>query len=394
MGLGALAVVARWKARIGAGLAVLVATVVVLVVAVTGGPAAPAPLPGFAYITNGFSVIPLNMVTGVAGKPIPQPGGALDLAAAPDGQTIYVINPAAGTVTPISTVTNKPGRPIPAGSYPGVIAIPPSGTTAYVGGATAVTPINLATGTPGKPIPLPGEAETITVAPDGQTIYVTGEDDVNPSSTAITPINTATNTAGTPILVSHDVGQLAFALGGQIMYAVGGGPPPSVTPIDTRTGKTQAPVSGVDAVTVSPDGEVAYFSDTSTYTITPVNPLSDKPADRPVRLGVMPGNMIIEPDGTTAWVLVSSSRYYVLPPGAPIPPEAIIPVDLTTGSRGRPITVPQGIRGMTTTPDPQVLMLWCQQGLVILNMSTGALKDTGISFTGTLGIHIAYIPLG
>jgi YVTN family beta-propeller protein len=398
MGIRARAVAARPRTWVATGLAVLLlATAAAVAAAVTlaGGSAAP-PSAGFAYIATGFSVVPLNLSTGVAGKPIPQPGEALGIAAAPDGRTVYVTNGMAGTVTPISTVTNKPGRPIPAGSSPDAIVIPPGGTTAYVGGTAAVTPINLATGTPGKPIPLPGEAGTIAVAPDGRTIYVTSEGGTSPTGTeisAITPISTITNRAGTPIVVGDEVGQLAFALDGRIMYAVMGGTPTSVTPIDTRTGKTQTPVGDISAVAVSADGDVAYFSDTSNDTITPVNPVSGSSDGNPVPLGVMPGSMIIEPDGTTAWVLAISTRNYVRPPGTPIfPPEEIIPVNLTTGSTGRPFAMPQGCTGMTATPDPDVLMLWCQKSFMIRNMSTGRVRN--IDITGTFGIHIVYVAHG
>jgi hypothetical protein len=128
------------------------------------------------YIAGGQSVVPVNLATGKAGKPIKVPGllGVGSIAISPDGHTAYVGNvkpetPNAGVVVPVDLATGTAERPIHVPSYPVSIidiAITADGRTAYVPNEASVIPVHLATGRAGKPIKMPdGGAYFIAVTP-------------------------------------------------------------------------------------------------------------------------------------------------------------------------------------------------------------------------------------
>ena len=115
----------------------------------------------------------------------------------PDGRTVYALNET--TVVPVDVRTNTAGRPIRTGPAFVSMLITPDGRKAYVFGAGhTVIPIDTTTNTAGKPIRLGRRADpyAIAVTPDGVTVYV-----ANFGSGTVEPIATATNTAGQPIKV-------------------------------------------------------------------------------------------------------------------------------------------------------------------------------------------------
>ncbi|MDN4599270.1 cell wall-binding repeat-containing protein [Leifsonia sp. NPDC014704] len=83
----------------------------------------------------------------------PTPNGGADrgqLALTPDGQSAYITNLVAGTVSVINLARMKEGAPLAAGKYPRDIAISPTGNAALVanGGSASVTRLTLASTTP------------------------------------------------------------------------------------------------------------------------------------------------------------------------------------------------------------------------------------------------------
>ena len=160
-----------------------------------------------AYVTAPqlSAVIPIDLVTGVAGTPIVVGNDPDALAVTPDGATVFVANYYAHTVVPIDTATNSMGSPITVGGTPTDIAITPDGTTAYVtDNSGEVTPINVAGRTAGTPIQLTGQLQGIAITPDGATAYVSG------FGTTVTPIDLATGTPGTPITVGMGADGIAI----------------------------------------------------------------------------------------------------------------------------------------------------------------------------------------
>src|SRR4029077_14283904 len=109
-------------------------------------------------------VLPVNTVTGTAGRFITIPGASY-LAISPNGRTVYVSTQPVGAssgpseVVPIDTATNTRLHPVkvPTGDGSGGIAVSPDGKTVYAvtflpHGLSAITPISTASNTATKPI--------------------------------------------------------------------------------------------------------------------------------------------------------------------------------------------------------------------------------------------------
>ena len=197
-------------------------------------------------------IIPINLATGTAGKPIRVPGGG-QIAFTPDGKTAYVLHPVYrgfSTLTPINTATNTPGRPIRVGAGADQIAFTPDGRTAYVAGMGTVTPVSTATGTPGRPIRIDCCSVSIAITPDGKTVYVgTAEGRV----CQVVPISTATGTAGKPVrLGSRPPEEMAMAPDGKTVYIANPeGPSGAVVPISTATSTAGKPIGIGQSVTIA-----------------------------------------------------------------------------------------------------------------------------------------------
>jgi len=383
---------ARWRTRrgkatvLGAVFVVAVAAVVAVRLVTGQAPAAPADI---AYIPDGLSVLPVNTETGVAGKPIPIPGGAAGLAVTPDGKTLYAVNSEAGTVTPVSTATDQPGTPIRVGSAPGDIAITPDGTTAYVTdeGASTVTPINLATNTAGKPIPVIGEPGLVAVAPNGQTVYVTslssgGSHVGSPTGIGfrIIPISTASDLAGTPIVLDANILGMVLTPDGSTLYAIlsnYGATPGSVAAINAATGTVEATFPDTYDAAVTPDGRLAYLTDEADGGVLPVSTLTGVPAGKVISVGVAPVDIAISPDGKTAYVTGGDSG-------------VLTPVDLATGSVGRSVTLGPTCGHQVVSPDGKALFIFCLSGMRIMLIATGRIMKLPVD--NWSGDGMAFIP--
>jgi len=216
------------------------------------------------------SIIPVNTVTGSAGKPIPVGSAPVAVVMSPDGSTAYALG-ISGTVTAISTVAGTAGKPINL-HQPGYaqsesslnsqpIVISPDGSTLYVlyMGPDLLLPVHTATDKVGRPIKLGREqfgAAGIAFSPDGSTAYVA-------NGNAIVPVQVATGQAGSPIPVNY-CSSIVVAPDGKSAYALGEGQPGSLTRVSLVTGKAgpQVPAMGQPllSMTMSPDGSTIYVS--------------------------------------------------------------------------------------------------------------------------------------
>jgi DNA-binding beta-propeller fold protein YncE len=205
-------------------------------------------------------VTPITIATGKAGAPIPAGGESQQMAISPDGKTILVF--LKDSVTPIDTTTNTAGKALAAGTVsPAGVEFSADGQTAYVVdmGAGTLTSINLATRTAGKPIKV-GDASkvldgplAVAITPDGKTAYV-----LNPSldpkhDSLVTPVDIAAGTAGKPIAVPGMAESITASLDGKTIY-VGGYRPGQMTPISTSTNQV-GPV-----VPAAKGGQITVFT--------------------------------------------------------------------------------------------------------------------------------------
>jgi DNA-binding beta-propeller fold protein YncE len=206
---------------------------------------------------RGAGVVPINLVSGVAGKTINIPGAAA-IAIAPDGGTAYVVTGSKDTMAIINLATRRIAKVIPLPStnpaghpaYYG-IALSPDGQTAYsVDGYGGVFPVNLMTDTVSKQITVPlGTGGPIVITPDGQTAYLItgtgGNVENGPEFSDIAAVNLTTGTTGNPISVPSDASDIGISPDGRTVYVATATGPPNVdshlVPIDVATSKPGKP---------------------------------------------------------------------------------------------------------------------------------------------------------
>jgi YVTN family beta-propeller protein len=292
-----------------------------------------------AYVANYASdtVTPIDTGTNTPEPAIPVGCHPDAIAITPDGRTLYVVNSDSDSVTPIDTATNRPGPSIPVGNYPGAIAITPDGKTAYVvnENSNTVTPINTATNNAGTPIPMPGSAAdrptNIAITPDGKTAYVT-----NGTADTVTPIAIATNIAETPIILPGGTGvdYIAITPDSKTAYA------PSewttrVTPIAAATSTAEPPITvgfNPTQIVISPDGATAWVTDAgndeSAGTVTAISTATNT-SSSPIPVGLDAGHLAVTRDSKTVYVVNTD-------PGGP---GTVTPISAATHTAGPPIAV-------------------------------------------------------
>ncbi|MCC6832339.1 MAG: beta-propeller fold lactonase family protein, partial [Thermoleophilia bacterium] len=172
---------ARARRRLGAVLALSLGAAVA---AAPAGSAAPKRVPPLPKVATTSSPITL----------------------APDGRTVWVVNPGAGNVAVIRTDTNRVIRRIGTDRQPRAVAIDPRGRYAYVANAedNSVTVIQIQNPDPRrfrarrvKDLVTGAEPWNVVASPDGKRVFVS-----NSGQDTVTVINTATNR----IIGSVDVG--------------------------------------------------------------------------------------------------------------------------------------------------------------------------------------------
>lgn len=207
-------------------------------------------------------VLPVNTVTGTAGRFITIPGASY-LAISPNGRTVYVSTQPVGAssgpseVVPIDTATNTPLHPVkvPTGDGSGGIAVSPDGKTVYAvtflpHGLSAITPISTASNTATKPIliHLPS-VSSLGIAPDGRTAWVYNSSpnlvliDLR-DDRALKAIRLPDNFTCLRFTAAGCTGMwewtLQFAPDSRTAYIYGHGP--TVIPVDVATDTLQAPI--------------------------------------------------------------------------------------------------------------------------------------------------------
>jgi DNA-binding beta-propeller fold protein YncE len=261
------------------------------------------------------------------------PYGTDPMAITPDGRILYVPDDETASIIPVNTVTGSAGKPIPVGSAPVAVVMSPDGSTAYaLGDSGTVTAISTATGTAGKPIYLhqPGYAQSesslnsqpIVISPDGSTLYMLY---VGPD--LLLPVHTATGKAGAPIkLGSEQFGALgiAFSPDGSTAYVANGN---TIVPVQVATGQAGSPISvSCSSIVVAPDGKSAYALDESQPgSLTRVNLVTGKAGPQVPAMGQPLLSMTMSPDGSTIYV----SRNH-----------ALVVVSTTTSRQERLIRLP------------------------------------------------------
>jgi DNA-binding beta-propeller fold protein YncE len=179
-----------------------------------------------------------------------------------------------------------------------------------------VIPITLATGQAGQPIPVGDHPLTMAMSADGKRLLVANSEKGSVNDGSVTLIDTTTNTAGKPL----STGQVSAA-----------------------------------GATFSPDGQIAYVVNSNAGTLVPID-LATQTMGKPITVGVVkqpsgpsadPLSVAITPDGKTAYVLTPSLD--------PKNDSVVTPVDIATGTAGKPIPVSGMAESIAVSPDGQTL---------------------------------------
>ncbi|HUZ68342.1 MAG TPA: hypothetical protein VMU65_01400 [Candidatus Saccharimonadales bacterium] len=279
-------------------------------------------------------VVPVNLVSGHVGAPIPVGKLPTDEELSADGSTLFVTDNLGGTVIPINTSTDR-AAPAQALSQ-GVDFYVPSPTTsgALVGLATSNGQpgvVSFYDPSSGKGSQVAMGANPVAAAfysKDGNTAWVV-EQGSNGKPGVLIPLDVATRKPGTPITL---------------------GVAPSANAM-TR------------------NGETAVFTNQNDNTVTIVD-LVRRAVVATVAVGTAPTAVDIDAAGTTAWVACALAH-------------TLVPIDLLTATVGAPVSL---------TNVPGALALPAKPGVawVLFPSSNGSIRFVG----GTVGPLGRAIPVG
>lgn len=298
------------------------------VVTTDGGTSAPSPA-GSAPVTTGAGppvatgapggqnvVIPINLATQVAGRPIDIPGDGVPRAIVVLPGTTTVLAASGQDIVPVDTTTRRVGAPLDLGAGHAVLgmALDPSGSTLYVLVAGGVIPVDTAPLRAGAPITTGlavssvSSPHGIVVTSDGSTVYVIGQGGADYGGRVL-PIATASRTLMPEASFDH------FGIA--------------------------APA----AVALAPDGSELYVADSADNWVNPLPVTAFASPPPPVRLPPAAGggtqhptDIAMSSSGTTAYVVAGF--------------DSVIPLSTATLSFGRPIAVCSGATSMAITPSP------------------------------------------
>ncbi|HET9169623.1 MAG TPA: GH92 family glycosyl hydrolase [Actinospica sp.] len=287
-----------------------------------------------AYVSNysDNTVTPVDTRTHNAGPAIPVGGGPDGMIVA--GGKLFVANNNTNNVTVIDTGTNAVLATIPVGSVAADVAATPDGKTVWVSNFSdgTVQPIDVATLTAGTPIAVGSQPERLAVSPDGTQLWV-----ANQGSGTVSDVNLATDTVSHTIAVGSAPFGVAVTPDSSKVFITNGGSS-SVSVIDSATAAVTSTITvgaGPQYVQISPNGQTAYVADSGAGGVTPID-VSALTAGSFIATGSGAYAVGFSPDGTTAWVVDSNVNN-------------VVPVTVAGGVAGSPVTVGDVPDGVTVT---------------------------------------------
>lgn len=206
--------------------------------------------------------------------------------------------------------------------------------TIYVAdaGSSSVVPVDASAGTLSKAISLSGLVPvSVAVTPNGKTVFVVGvgsDQDGSPGS--VIAIDTATRDLANPLKVGTSPQEILI----------------------TPDGKTAYVLDGIDAATTPA---------TTPVTVLPISTATHV-AGKPIKVGTLPNQMVMSPNGKLLYVLDTSSSGSGKPTG-------ITPVDTATNAAGRAIDV--AAVGVVFAPSGTTAYALTSIGVVPIDTATG-----------------------
>ena len=278
--------------------------------------------------------------------------GAAGASAAPT--TLYVTDVDDGALVQVDTSGPTVGPEISIGQLPIDLAITGDGETAYVvkSVSNVVVPVHLATSTtlPGIPVECPAN---IALVPGQPKAYVT-----QPCATTIVPLDLSTNTFGAPIDIGITPYDVAVTADGETAWVTvrplleGTGVETELIPVDVETHVvgTSIPL-GTDgqytSIALSADGRTAFVAMQRDNAVLPVD-LATGTVGSPIGVAPHPAGLALTPEGETLYV----THYPLGPTGIGEPePGDVTPIDVSSGTAGSRIPVGNWTFGVAFTDD-------------------------------------------
>ncbi|WP_308295055.1 GH92 family glycosyl hydrolase [Streptomyces sp. NK08204] len=284
-----------------------------------------------AYVSNysDNTVTPVDTRTHNAGPAIPVGGGPDGMAVA--GGDLFVADNNSNDVTVIDTATNTVIKTVPVGSIAADVAATPDGKTVWVTnfGDGTVQPIDVATLTAGTPITVGSQPERLDTSPDGTHLWV-----ANQGSGTVSDVDLATRSVAHTVAVGAAPYGVGITPDGSRVFVSNGGSS-SVSVVSTASDSVVATIAtgaGPQGVAVSPDGTKAYVTDSGAGGVTPIAVATDT-AGTFIPTGSGAYAVGFSPDGTTAWVVNTNVNQ-------------VMPVTVATDAPGPAVTVgnvPDGV---------------------------------------------------
>lgn len=339
---------------------------------VAGGPFAPHGALGYVVCPTAVTPVELTSRTAEADIALPVRGtpalGNYAIATSPDGRAAYVATQSTSTspdgfptpedvVIPIDLVTQRAGRPIvlPGHGVTRGVVVMHDGRTVLVASGTTIVPVDPATRAVGTPLDL-GAGRTVSglaLSPTGPTLYA-----LVPGG--IVPVDTSTARAGAPIATGLSVSSVSSPHGlvvsgdGSTVYVAGQGGPDfggRLVAVQAATGAVspatsfdQFGIADPSALAISGDGSTVLVADSANNWVVPV-PVAGLVPTNPVRLPTGPAasaagtdhpSDIVTGPGTTGVFVVTGLR-------------TVLPFTPATLTFGPPIRVCTGASSMAVT---------------------------------------------
>ncbi len=262
-------------------------------IAVGSGPDGMAVAGGDLFVANNNSndVTVIDTETNAVIATVPVGGIAADVAATPDGKTVWVTNFGDGTVQPIDVATLAAGTPITVGSQPERLAVSPDGKQLWVAnqGSGTASEIDLATQTVAHTIEVGAAPFGVAVTPDSTKVFVT-----NGGSSSVSVIDAATDAVVATVPTGAGPQYVQLTPNGATAYVADFGAG-GVTPIavaDNVAGTFIPTGPGAYAVGFSPDGATAWVVNTNAGNVVPVTVATNAPG-APVQVGNVPDGVVV-----------------------------------------------------------------------------------------------------
>jgi large repetitive protein len=206
--------------------------------------------------------------------------GPIQLAVSPNSDVVYVANYSSGTISAINTKNNNNRVTLKfakTGDAPHDLAVMPDGSFLYVAneGSNTVSVLAASNGALVQTVFGCLQPEGLAISPDGAQVYVTSETDTMTNGT-VCVINTATNQMESPAIpVGGGPMTVTFAPDGNCAWVTNSSRTGYLSCIDTASQTVLCTSGGKifypEAVSVCPDGEKGYVTESNYVAVTGSN---------------------------------------------------------------------------------------------------------------------------